>query len=247
MSDATSHPRLPTCSRCLRPWDHAWYRTCDACRRRRRRTAPAAPVAPAPVQRPCLLLPVLPPLQATPLAEPVQPQRSLNLQLPDTQLAPPRPETARLPGVLPVADAVELPQLPLIESVHQAICSQCDQSWLSAAAAQQLCYQCRARAAAVRGLLSRAIPRPTLPWWDRLAAMVVTPFSQGWSRICSFCSTALLSTEEDGWCCGQGRKRLPRLPACDDLLHPFLERYLLRFHNKQMNEVRVDSKGMDFR
>ncbi|KAF7174438.1 hypothetical protein CNMCM6106_008742 [Aspergillus hiratsukae] len=55
--------------------------------------------------------------------------------------------------------------------------------------------------------------------------MVVSRFSQDWSRTCSFCTTTLLSTEEDGWCCNQGRKRLPRLPACDDLLDSMLDLY----------------------
>jgi hypothetical protein len=61
--------------------------------------------------------------------------------------------------------------------------------------------------------------------WDQLAAMVVIPSSQGWSKICSFCSTTLLFIEQGGWCCGQGRYRLPRLPLSDNLLDPLLQRY----------------------
>ncbi|KAF7113861.1 hypothetical protein CNMCM5793_004916 [Aspergillus hiratsukae] len=77
----------------------------------------------------------------------------------------------------------------------------------------------------VSGRLSHAMPAATLRWWDQLARMVVSRFSQDWSRTCSFCTTTLLSTEDDGWCCNQGRKRLPRLPACDDLLGSLLDLY----------------------
>ncbi|KAB8073570.1 hypothetical protein BDV29DRAFT_175199 [Aspergillus leporis] len=34
-----------------------------------------------------------------------------------------------------------------------------------------------------------------------------------------------LFTEQDGWCCGQRRSQLPRLPPFDDLLGPLLQRY----------------------
>lgn len=53
----------------------------------------------------------------------------------------------------------------------------------------------------------------------------VTPFHQDWSKHCSFCGVALLSQESDGWCCNKGRRRLPNLPQCEELLRPLLDRY----------------------
>lgn len=35
----------------------------------------------------------------------------------------------------------------------------------------------------------------------------------------------LLSLELDSWCCNQGQKRLPKLPLCEELLRPLLDRY----------------------
>jgi hypothetical protein len=41
----------------------------------------------------------------------------------------------------------------------------------------------------------------------------VTQFEQTWSNHCPYCSATLLSKEQVGWCCSNGKKRLPQLPA----------------------------------
>jgi hypothetical protein len=53
----------------------------------------------------------------------------------------------------------------------------------------------------------------------------VSPFHWDWSKHCSFCVVTLLSQESDGWFCNKGRRRLPRLPECEELLQPLLDRY----------------------
>ncbi|KAF5855815.1 hypothetical protein ETB97_008419 [Aspergillus alliaceus] len=186
---------MSACSGCLRRLEQARYRTCGTCWHR---PSGITPVAPAPVQHQC----------------------PRNLTVPETQPALPRRETVRLPGAVSVLEAAALPQLPLIECVRRTICSQCGKLWPSTPAAHQVCYRCRARAATAMRNSSRTMPSLTLHWWDQLAAMIVTPFSQGGSRTCTFCSATVLSTEQDSCCCGQERNCLPCLPPSNDPLDP---------------------------
>ncbi|KAJ6038891.1 hypothetical protein N7460_007608 [Penicillium canescens] len=62
-------------------------------------------------------------------------------------------------------------------------------------------------------------------WWTRLTQAAVRPFSQDWSKDCSFCGIPLLSTEADGWCCRRGRRRLPHLPPFTPAVQSLLRRY----------------------
>ncbi|KAJ6003691.1 hypothetical protein N7522_006383 [Penicillium canescens] len=62
-------------------------------------------------------------------------------------------------------------------------------------------------------------------WWKLLAQAAVRPFSQDWSRDCSFCGVLLLSTEADGWCCRRGRRCLPHLPPFTPAVQSLLDRY----------------------
>lgn len=68
-----------------------------------------------------------------------------------------------------------------------------------------------------------APPTSSQAWWTRLVQNKVIPFSQEWSRVCSFCGIGLLSTEANGWCCNNGRTHLPQLPSCDGLLKSLLK------------------------
>jgi hypothetical protein len=68
------------------------------------------------------------------------------------------------------------------------------------------------------------------------------PFSQQWSKHCSWCNTDLLSTERDGWCCMKGKYPPPRLPPCDDLLLPLQQRH----ENHLSRMSRVLNEGFTF-
>ncbi|KAF3405665.1 ATP-dependent DNA helicase PIF1 [Penicillium rolfsii] len=62
-------------------------------------------------------------------------------------------------------------------------------------------------------------------WWKCLARAVVRPFTQDWSKDCSFCGVLLLSTEADGWCCQRGHRRLSHLPPFAPAVQSLLDRY----------------------
>ncbi|KAH7114767.1 hypothetical protein B0J13DRAFT_405213, partial [Dactylonectria estremocensis] len=44
-----------------------------------------------------------------------------------------------------------------------------------------------------------------------------------WNRRCSFCSISLLSTERSGWCCTNGKRRVPRLPPYPQYFQQWLD------------------------
>jgi hypothetical protein len=66
--------------------------------------------------------------------------------------------------------------------------------------------------------------RQPLEWWDRLAALEMEPNHFAWSHRCSFCDSLLLSVEEDGWCCRDGKYQREWLPPYPEPFFSELQR-----------------------
>jgi hypothetical protein len=66
---------------------------------------------------------------------------------------------------------------------------------------------------------------PPSEWWDRLAQNVVEVARFVWSHFCSWCGASLLSTEQDGWCCRQGKYKRTPLPPYPAYFSAELERF----------------------
>lgn len=187
------------CSRCAHPWQSSRYKTCSRCRELPR-------------------------------------NRLSRSKLQPPTAVPPSPPAA--PTLRPLTADAAL-------SGQRVLCSGCARPWQSAR--YRVCDDCRHKARmrrpqrplAVRASVNplpqgqRPLPYirepPIIPvqpvWWKRLFQATVRPFSQDWSKDCSFCGVLLLSTEADGWCCQRGRRRLPRLPPFAPAVQSLLDRY----------------------
>ncbi|KAJ6038801.1 hypothetical protein N7460_007518 [Penicillium canescens] len=187
------------CSQCARPWQSSRYRTCSRCQVLARNRLARSRLLPTTV----------------PPSLPAAPARSSSLPF------------AGLSG-------------------QRVLCSRCARPWQSPR--YRVCDDRRHKARMMRRR-RRPVPvaasvdpgaqvLPVLPyirgpsiipvqplWWTRLTQAAVRPFSQDWSKDCSFCGIPLLSTEADGWCCRRGRRRLPHLPPFTPAVQSLLDRY----------------------
>jgi hypothetical protein len=76
------------------------------------------------------------------------------------------------------------------------------------------------------GVCSRRLPAqprpPKPPWYLTLNKEHVEPYKPTWGAPCTLCHSPLLSSEKNGWCCAQGKYKLPNLqqypPAFDAFL-----------------------------
>src|SRR5271168_327080 len=74
-----------------------------------------------------------------------------------------------------------------------------------------------------RAALRLTQPRPAKqPWYLTLNKEHVEPYKPTWGALCTECHSPLLSSEKNGWCCAQGKYKLPDLqpypPAFDAFL-----------------------------
>jgi hypothetical protein len=70
----------------------------------------------------------------------------------------------------------------------------------------------------------RRNPRQLLEWWDRLATIEVEVNRFAWNHHCSVCHSWLLSVEDDGWCCRDGKYKRERLPSYPEPFSSELQR-----------------------
>ena len=82
-------------------------------------------------------------------------------------------------------------------------------------------YRRRQQREALRRLPAQPRP-PKQPWYLTLNKEHVEPYKPTWGAPCTECHSLLLSSEKNGWCCAQGKYKLPNLqpypPAFDAFL-----------------------------
>jgi hypothetical protein len=95
--------------------------------------------------------------------------------------------------------------------------------------------QRRAAAAAT----AAPVPLRALPWYQSLDKWHVSEYRTGWARNCSICGSQLLDQEKNGWCCNQGRWRLPRLEPYPAAFADFLNQnaQALQEHARTLNNL----------